>query len=106
MLWICGCEERSKKIDNPHDYPRPPERILCPSCGDVTSTVYKKSYGRFWFCFIPCCCKTSASDPYLACINCGQHINPITMNACKNCGLTTTFKSNNCPSCGQPKDRL
>lgn len=104
--WVCGCSKKAKSIQKPDSYPDPPEKIVCPNCGDTTRGVYKQDQDRFWFCFIPCCCTCQSSDPYIACINCQRPLGVITGNKCDNCGLLTTFKSNNCPSCGATKSRV
>ncbi|KAF9764032.1 hypothetical protein NGRA_0885 [Nosema granulosis] len=101
MIWIFGCDKKTRTITRPESYPSPPQRIICPNCGDTTQGIYKQDYERFWFCFIPCCCTCSYSDPYIACINCHRPLGVLKGNTCNGCGLVTTFKSDNCPSCGR-----
>ncbi|ADM11466.1 uncharacterized protein Eint_050170 [Encephalitozoon intestinalis ATCC 50506] len=97
-----GCISIPEKIDVPEGYPEPAKKFLCPYCGCLTDSVYRKDKYFFSICFIPCIpCKESS--PYLSCTSCKRNLGSIGDYRCKKCGVATTFESNNCPNCGGEK---
>jgi hypothetical protein len=100
---LLGCKTYPSRVDTPEGYPPPPRKLLCNSCGAVAPGEYKRDYYNFCICFIPCC-PCGRSDPYLSCSSCHANLNAIGTFECHSCGTTTTFRSQNCPSCGTRKN--
>lgn len=99
---IIGCRTNTKSIDTPEGYPGPPKRILCPYCGTIADTEYKRHEYTCHLCFIPCL-PWGNSDPFLSCVTCKRDLGTVGDYRCDNCKVGTTFKSKNCPNCGASK---
>lgn len=99
---IFGCTNINATIDKPEEYPNPPDKILCPCCGEIEAAVYKKTFRSCGICFIPCC-PCGSSDPYLACKKCNFPLGGLTTEKCNSCGVSTTYNSDYCPNCGSSR---
>lgn len=100
---IVGCRTKPKKIDRPEGFPNPPAKVLCPRCGNIADSEYKRYKYRCHLCFIPCL-PCGGSDPFLACTVCGHDLGVIGDYKCHSCEVTTTFECRNCPNCGASKN--
>ncbi|KAG5859630.1 zinc-ribbon domain-containing protein [Encephalitozoon hellem] len=97
-----GCNSSSEQADKPEGYPEPPRKFLCPYCGYLTNSEYRRDKYSFCICFIPCI-PWGNSYPYLSCSHCKRNLGSIGDYRCQKCGVATTFESSNCPNCGEEK---
>lgn len=99
---IIGCMNSNITISTPEGYPTPPDKVLCPRCGEIEHAVYKKSVRTCGICFIPCC-PCGSSDPYLACSVCSFPLGGVSTEKCSSCGVSTTYNAEYCPNCGNSR---
>lgn len=101
-----GCNVKSKTIHKPTDYPDPPSKMMCPSCGVIETPVYKQNKQ---YCGIICCTCIPCGkigEPYMACSSCDFPLINTSLDGCSRCGVAIAYNSSYCPCCGTNRSSM
>jgi hypothetical protein len=96
----CSYSTNDEAVPESANYPDLPKDVICPRCGILSQTEYKKEKYSCTLCFC-CTCPCGTGRPYVACSRCGYNYSGSDIRRCENCHVGSTFQSLFCPNCGQ-----
>ncbi len=81
----------------------PPDKVYCMSCEDIHKGTYIVNENICYYCFIPCCCYQTDSNPKLGCSKC-YTIYKSPPIKCNNCEIYNVVSTKYCPNCGSSRE--